>query len=267
MYVKIKTLFDDYPHLINDDFEKRIKKSIRVLHFQYLWGACKEAQAFMIKHKTKSLTLFPLKTLYKRFTASGVNNLFDLIMSIYNKRRDEHQEKFLLLHCFENALRSTMAVIIANAFNQTKDEWFLQNSNNRIQRFLKNKICRIATNRSIQIQDLNTFKAFDLFSLGDLEHILNRCYTYFEPLFKEVKSYKGQNLPSFGTKAHLIATINRIRTARNDIFHNKPTKIRFQRDLEILLLRLDYNLYDATKPNNVRRFINLQFKYTTSHFV
>ncbi|WP_163535246.1 hypothetical protein [Helicobacter suis] len=53
--------------------------------------------------------------------------------------------------------------------------------------------------------------------------------------------------------------IKRIRGARNEIFHNKPTHIKFKRDVEILLLRLGYNLKKASKIVNVRDFLNLKF--------
>ena len=240
-YDKIKQLFMAYPALLTADFESRIKKSIKVLHFAYLWGACKEAQIIVAKNQNLIL--------------------FDLIMSIYNKRRDAHQAKFLLLHCFENALRSTMAVITANAFNQTQDDWFLQSTTNKPQHAIKQQAQNIATKRHLNIQTFNTFEVFDLFSMGDLEHILKRHYNLFAHLFNQPQNYKGQDLYTYGTKAHLINTIDRIRNARNDIFHNKPSKIRFQRDLEILLLRLGYNLSDATKLGNIQNFIKLKFIY------
>lgn len=241
-YLKIAQLFDKYPNLRTNDFERRIKQSIRVLHYDYLWGSCKEAQA--ITKKNQNL------------------NLFDLIMSIYNKKRESHQAKFLLLHCFENALRSTMAVIVANKFNQTQDNWFLQNTSNKVQQNIKQKAHQIAIKRNLNIQTFTTFKVFDLFSMGDLEHILKRHYNLFAHLFNQTKFYKKQELKPYGTKAHLINTIDRIRNARNEIFHNQPTKIKFQRDLEILLLRLGYNLFDATKTSDIQRFIKLQFTYS-----
>lgn len=240
-YSKIKQLFIAYSALLTADFEYRIKKSIRVLHFAYLWGACKEAKIICTKNQNL--------------------NLFDLIMSIYNKRRDAHQAKFLLLHCFENALRSTMAVIAANAFNQTKDDWFLQSTADKTQQSLKQKAHNIATKRKLQIQNFNTFEVFDLFSMGDLEHILKTHYHLFSHLFNKPQRYKGQILPTYATKTYLINTIKRIRNSRNEIFHNKPSKIKFQKDVEILLLRLGYNLADATKLGDIQRFISLKFKY------
>lgn len=102
---------------------------------------------------------------------------------------------------------------------------------------------------------------FDLFSLGDLEYILKEYYSYFESIFKDQKIYKNQALPIFGTKQHTINTIIRIRNTRNEIFHNKPTKIKFQKDVEILLLRLGYNLKKATQIQNLQSYLNLKFQY------
>lgn len=44
-------------------------------------------------------------------------------------------------------------------------------------------------------------------------------------------------------------------------FHNKPTKIKFRKDLEILLLRLDYNLEDAIKIGEISSAIQLKYHY------
>ncbi len=47
-------------------------------------------------------------------------------MKLYTKKRKIHQANFLLLHCFENALRSTLCVKIAKLYNTSNsDSWFL----------------------------------------------------------------------------------------------------------------------------------------------
>ncbi len=38
-YAKIRDLFVNYPDLLTGDFERRIKQSIRVLHFAYFMGS------------------------------------------------------------------------------------------------------------------------------------------------------------------------------------------------------------------------------------
>ena len=238
----IKVLFSAFPHLLTLDFEERIKQSIKVLHYQYLWGACKEAHAILSK--------------------TNADNLFNLIMTLYNKRRKTHQANFLLLHCFENALRSTLAVEIASLYNTDKDNWFLKSqSDNAKENKLLKQIQTIARTRNLQ-EFQNTFEVFDIFSLGDLQRILSDHWGELAPLFNSQKTYKNQALPVYETKQSLIAKIDKIREARNAIFHNKPTKIKFQRDLEILLLRLGYNLQDAITIGEIQRCITLRYNYS-----
>lgn len=64
-----------------------------------------------------------------------------------------------------------------------------------------------------------------------------------------------------GTKEHLLTKISQIRKARNEVFHNKPTKIKFQKDLEVLLLRLEYNLQDAIQVGELSSAIKLHYNY------
>lgn len=251
VFLEIKKLFKNHIHLITKDFEIKIKQSIRVLHFHYLWGSCREAEKTLIKYNKQ--------------------DLFDFIMDLYSKRRRDHQIKFLILHCFENALRSSMAISVANTFNTDKDDWFLKNTDNKIQKKLIEKITKIVDvrNRSakvyhhkkLDLNNLDTFQIFDLFSMGDLEKILEEHYVIFEYLFTTKKTYKNKLLPIYGTKTYLIEKIKRIRNARNDIFHNKPTKIKFKKDLEGLLLHLGYNLADAINISDLENTIKLKYKY------
>ncbi|BEG57263.1 hypothetical protein NHP21005_09510 [Helicobacter sp. NHP21005] len=164
-----------------------------------------------------------------------------------------------------------MAVAVANALNTNQDDWFMHDSKNKMQHHLVQKIDTIIALRNKKRQmpldkhKMNSFDIFDLFSLGDLELILDRhYYPYFESFFAKPKTYKNQEIPIFGTKTHAINTITRIRNARNEIFHNKPTKIKFQRDLEILLVRLGYNLQKACTLEDLRPFVRLKFNYTST---
>lgn len=68
-------------------------------------------------------------------------------------------------------------------------------------------------------------------------------------------------MPCYGTKKHLLTKLSQIRQARNEIFHNKSTKIKFRKELEILLLRLDYYLEDAIKIGEISTGINLKYNY------
>lgn len=237
---KIKQIFREYPHLMTLDFENRMRQSIRVLHYQYLYSACKETQAILPKYIH--------------------HNLFELIMNIYNKKRRSHQAKFLLLHCFENALRSTLAVEIANLYNEHEDSWFLKKAGtgeSEEENELLKKIARIKRKQKIF---KNTFEVFDIFTLGDLQDILKTHWETIAYLFVQPKYYKNQPLPAYG-KEHLMVKMSRIRNVRNETFHNKPTKLKFQKDLEILLLRLGYNLYDAINIGNISDSICLKYQY------
>lgn len=237
---KIKQIFREYPHLMTLDFENRMRQSIRVLHYQYLYSACKETQAILPKYIH--------------------HNLFELIMNIYNKKRRSHQAKFLLLHCFENALRSTLAAEIANLYNEHEDSWFLKKAGtgeSEEENELLKKIARIKRKQKIF---KNTFEVFDIFTLGDLQDILKTHWETIAYLFVQPKYYKNQPLPAYG-KEHLMVKMSRIRNVRNETFHNKPTKLKFQKDLEILLLRLGYNLYDAINIGNISDSICLKYQY------
>lgn len=243
-YLKIKSLFSNYPTLLTKDFENRIKKAISVLHFYYLWGSCREARIVLEKSS------------YQK-----VDNLFSLIMKLYAKKRQSHQANFLLLHCFENALRSTLAVKIANLYNHTCDDWFLRyNSSNEAG--LKS-LLKIFNMRKKHLDEIpkSTWEIFDCFYLVDLEDIIESHWGKLSSLFKDKKTYKNQILPSYGTKEHLLTKISQIRKARNEVFRNKPTKIKFQKDLEVLLLRLEYNLQDAIQVGELSSAIKLHYNY------
>ncbi|MBX1885438.1 hypothetical protein [Campylobacter peloridis] len=239
-YEKIEKLFINYN--LKNDFKFRMIKGLNVLHFGYLWGACKEAQKILEKNQE-------------------CKDLFELIMKIYSKRRKNHQANFLLLQCYENALRSTLAVKIANLYNELEDNWFRFGNNDVFNFALKNLLKKVK-NRCQKIDDYkNTWQIFDNFCLIDLEEILIDHWKEFAYIFKDKKIYKNQILPSFGTKEHLKTKLSQIRKARNEIFHNKPTKIKFKKDLEILLLRLGYNLEDAIDIGNIKEAIVLKFNY------
>lgn len=239
-YEKIKNLFCEFKILLNEDFKKRTKKAICVLHFDYLWSACKEAKSILPK--------------------INETDLFKLIMNVYAKRRKIHQANFLLLHCFENALRSTLCVKIANLYNTKDDTWFLTKDS-------KSKGCKILKLFEKRKKNLKSktpktsWEIFDCFCFGDLEDIIDSHWSELAHIFTDKKDYKGQDLPRYSTKKHLLTKISQIRKARNEIFHNKPTKIKFHKDLEILLLRLDYNLEDAIKIGNISETIKLQYRY------
>ena len=94
----------------------------------------------------------------------------------------------------------------------------------------------------------------------DLEELSDEYWHTIEHIFASAKEYKSQILPAYG-RQHLITKIGQIRKARNEIYHNNPTKIKFAKDLEILLLRMGYNLQDTIGGCDFRGDIRLQYKY------
>ncbi|MGP1580326.1 MAG: hypothetical protein ACTTH5_04820 [Wolinella sp.] len=141
-YKKIYDVFKGYEQFMGEGFEAKIKRAISVLHFKYLFGACKEAVAVLPKIDPKSL------------------NLFDLIMSIYNKRRRAHQAKFFLLHCFENALRSTLCVKFSEFYNQDTDDWFLKTNEPKLRKIFK--IVKSGAEAEMEIYKISAHLAYSI---------------------------------------------------------------------------------------------------------
>ena len=112
---------------------------------------------------------------------------------------------------------------------------------------------------------MNSFEVLDLFTLGDLQNVIGSNWSDFRDIFASVCEYKGQKLPEYGTKNSLLNVFSMIRKARNDIFHNNPPKTKAKSitvNIEILLLRLGFNLNDAFKNiSNLNHMVNLKYKY------
>lgn len=237
--------FDESSNL--KGFEK-LEKSIFLLHNGYLLGSAKEAGIFIKK-------------------LENIENIFDLVISIYNKRIKTHRALFLIIHIFETALRSKMAFILSQNYSSNpdlKDDWFV----NRLNLWLIKKVHHIVKINKLNedfLETANSFEVLDLFMLGDLENVIDNNWAIFQPIFAGEKQYKNQNLPSFGTKEHLLNTFSRIRKERNNIFHNRPPKVKAKSiitNIEILLLRLDFNLKDAFNGiSNLEYGINLKYEY------
>ncbi len=232
--------------------QEKLKKSISVLHNRYLMQATKEAKHLL------------------RRSQKPVEDPFALIMNIYNKKIREHQSLFLLLHLFEIAIRSKTAITISNHYSSDQsDDWFLSRPPKDAHHHkLQEKIRQVANHKHFSITtDTTSFDLFNLLSMGDLEWILKTCWSLFLPLFQK-KSYKQQTIPAITTKTALIQKFSKVRSARNDIFHNNPPKMKRGRlieDIELLLLHLGYNLHDAI--NNIdpeHKIIKLKYTYTES---
>ena len=246
MFDKVCQILDASDDKSANDIQK-LKKSISVLHNYYLIGSATEATHILKKHSK--------------------NDRFELIMSIYNRKIKEHQALFLLIHLFEIAIRSKSAIIISNKFSlPDSDDWFLTISSNGHHQKLKDKISLIASIKNFTIdKNTTTFDLFNLLSFGDLEWLIKTFWGDFSPLFQE-KRYKSQSIRAISIKKSFLQKIMSIRHARNDIFHNNPIKIN-RSDLighiEIILLHLGYNLFDAV--NNIdpeHKIIRLKYDYS-----
>lgn len=227
---------------------KKLEKSIFLLHNEYLLGSAKEAGIFIKNH-------------------GNIKNIFDLVINIYNKRIKTHHALFLIIHIFETALRSKMAFILSQNYSSNpdlKDDWFVNCSNLWLIKKVKRVIEINGLNEDF-LKTANSFEVLDLFTLGDLENVIDNNWAIFQPIFAGEKQYKNQILPSFGTKNHLLSTFSRIRKERNNIFHNRPPKGKARSiitNIEILLLRLDFNLKDAFNGiSNLEYGINLKYEY------
>lgn len=227
----------------------KVKKSISVLHHLYLTEAAKEAGAIITRNN------------------QNVKDIFGLLMSIYNKKIKEHQVLFLLIHLFEIAFRTKSTVIISNHFSSAdSDDWFLtQTPIDKRHEKLIIKIHEIVNHKKINISDIkNSFEIFNLFSMGDLEWLIKTFWGEFQGLFM-AKTYKNQTIPAITTKASFLQKFSKIRNARNDIFHSNPPKMKKSHlieDIELLLLHLEFNLYDAV--NNIdpeHKIIKLKYNY------
>ena len=149
----------------------KLKKSICMLHNNYLLGYCKEAGIFIKKHPEKE-----------------IKDVFDFVMSIYNKRIKAHHSLFLVIHVFETAVRSKIALILSqNYSNEEQDDWFLKGNDQK----LINKARRIADINKINLNlDMSSFEVLDLFTLGDLENLIDSKWSDFKDLFAQPKSIK-----------------------------------------------------------------------------
>lgn len=253
MYLKTQTykkLCENIGFDENSNLEgfKKLEKSIFLLHNEYLLGSAKEAGIFIKKH-------------------GNINNIFDLVINIYNKRIKAHHALFLIIHIFETALRSKMAFILSQNYSSNpdlKDDWFVNRSNSWLIKKVK-RVIEINKLNEDFLETANSFEVLDLFTLGDLENVIYNNWAIFQPIFADEKQYKNQKLPSFGTKDHLLSTFSLIRKERNNIFHNRPPKGKaksIMTNIEILLLRLDFNLKDAFNGiSNLEYGIKLKYEY------
>ncbi|MCH4610153.1 CAAX protease [Helicobacter pylori] len=206
----------------------QLKKSISVLHYDYLIGASKQLGIMLQKYPNKE---------------NEINNLFDFLMHFYNKRTQTHHMLFLWIHFFETALRSKMAVILAQKHSSNDiDDWFLSKKLSHEIEHLKK------THHLESLKGYNGFQILNLSTLNALKTIIKMYWSDFKPLFADYKTYNDHVLPAYGTWERFLKAFSLIRKARNDLFHNNPSKIKTSslvKNIEILLLRLDFNPKNA----------------------
>ena len=96
----------------------------------------------------------------------------------------------MVIHVFETAVRSKIALILSqNYSNEEQDDWFLKGNDQK----LINKARRIADINKINLNlDMSSFEVLDLFTLGDLENLIDSKWSDFKDLFAQPKEYKDQ---------------------------------------------------------------------------
>lgn len=238
-FYEIKELFNGFEHLMKNDFDIKIKNVIKISNNQHLWGACRQARIFLDTHES-------------------TQDLFVLIENIHRKRRKNHKDKLLILHCFENALRSFVAIKIADLYNKNdKDEWFLEYELTNISSQIRQSL-KMQKKKTSDFSD--TFELFDHIMLKQLNEILAINFHLFEETFLKDFSFNNKVVPAYN-KNHLMTKLDQIRQARNEIYHNHPTKIRFLADLENIALRLGYNLNENLNLQEIDTPIKLKYNY------
>lgn len=208
-----------------------------------------------------------LEDLLNKPTNKDRNNLFDRLMTLYNKRVREHQVMYLLMHIIETTLRSKASSVISRKFStNNQDDWWYD-----IRRIDKNLVepvmlgLKSSHKLNKTTSDLNTFDFFDSMTFNQLLNIYSDFWSDFKNDFVQ-KSYKTHTLPTLDKK-QFEAKLRHIRNARNDIAHHKPINHSSGRrrqdlihDIELILCHLGFNLDDAV--NNIdptHNLINLKY--------
>jgi hypothetical protein len=237
---------------VQDKSLDRLKKAISVLHNQYLADAVKEVGYILERNKQQQ---------------SEIKDIFGLVMHMYNKKTKEHQTLFLLIHLFEIAIRTKLAIILSQKYSSPNtDDWYHSQTplSNQHAQLIK-KLVEISNHKKIQHCNIKTsFDVFNLFSMGDLEWILKTFWTDLSDLFTE-KKYKNQTVAGIIIKHAFLQKFSKIRYARNAIFHSNPLKSKRSdliESIELILIHLGYNLFDAV--NNIdpeHKIIRLKYTY------
>lgn len=247
LYNKIcRILTVDYT-LFHQKENQKIYKAVSVLHKEYLISSAREARSIINK--------------------DTIDNKYNLMIKIYNRRIKEHQALILLIQLFEIAMRTQAAIVLSRKFSTTDDDdWYWIEHSSDQHEELKNKI----SNRAIAISkivtpDMTTFDMFHMLTLSDVRGFYT---SHWETSFKELFSkttYKTNTILPFTTKNMFEASFKRINKYRNELYHGNPGSSGWRQiinDIENILVHLGYNVEDAINnidPNH--SIIRLQYTY------
>jgi len=232
--------------LMENSTNKKIYKASSVLHKQYLLNAAIEAQKIIDK--------------------AEVQNKYELMISIYNRKQKEHQVLVMLIQLFEVAIRTQAAVVLSDVYSSAgQDDLFFAADLNAKHRKLKQKI----RNRAQLLNEVltpatSTIDMFNMLMMGDIQGIYKDHWSHLKHLFQNT-TYKGNTITPLHTKAMFDARFERIRVYRNSLFHGNPGHTGWRqviRDIEEIMVQLQYNLSDTVNSIDPHhRIITLQYRY------
>jgi len=246
LYTQIcRILTIDYT-LFDEKENQKIFKSVSVLHKEYLISSAREARSIINK--------------------DDIDNKYNLMIKIYNRKIKEHQALSLLIQLFEIAMRTQAAIILSNKFSTpNQDDWYWIDPSNSKHRKLKNKI----SNRAITISktitpNMTTFDMFHMLTMGDVKGLYISHWGTFKDLFINT-TYKNNTITPFSTREMFESKFNRINTYRNELYHGNPGTNGWRQiidDIENILVHLGYNVEEAINnidPNHT--IISLAYMY------
>lgn len=246
LYVELCEILGIDSTLTAEYDNKKINKSVTVLHKEYLLDASREARRVINR--------------------SAVASKVGLMMSIYNRKIKEHQVLMLLIQLFEIAMRTQAAIVLSRKFSTSNsDDWYWQTSVPRNHQRLKSKISNRARtiNQSI-VPTLSTIDMFHMLTMGDIQDLYQRNWSSFRGLFNN-SHYKGSEILALHSHAMFNARFERIRKYRNNLYHGNPGNRGWRQiinDIEDILVQLHYNLEDAINnidPNH--NIVSLRYQY------
>ncbi|MEY9418048.1 hypothetical protein ABIF69_004490 [Bradyrhizobium japonicum] len=174
------------------------------------------------------------------------------IFEVYNRKVAEHAQLFPVFHSFETAFRSTVAVTLERHYKHAR--WWRGVYEAILKGRLPKTVTQVGTvpltkrsafliGKIIEGNDMATVHKFtngyEFVECCDLSHIgqlIVEHWTAFSPLF-------GRANPPY-TSADFLAKFDRVRNARNDVYHHKSVArmSNVVATAEELLDHLDFSL-------------------------